>query len=59
MFDKKMQEKEQKEADLELADCMKEADIEGMINEILREEQEAEDMEAEARSNYVRGAFEW
>lgn len=51
--------KEQKEAELELVDCMNEADIEGMINEILREEQEAEDMEAEARSNYVKEAFKW
>ncbi len=52
-------EKERREADLELIDCMNQADIEGMVNEILREELELEDLAAEARSNYVREAFEW
>ena len=46
--------KEEKEADLELADCMKESDIECMINEIMREEQEREDIYFEDR-----GCSQW
>lgn len=46
-------------SDKELSQLLAEADFECMINEILREEQELEDLAAEARSNYVREAFEW
>ena len=45
--------------DKELLQLLREADFECTVEEILREEQEAEDMEAEARSNYIKEAFEW